>query len=157
MDLITYAAALKKGQKYTDESIEGISGSLAGKNCKIESIEPVEGGNVITFLWTADNGDERRDTLTVMNGEKGDKGLGIKETYINDEYHLIIVYDDDSEQDAGELPSGGGGTNNYNHLTNKPMIEGHTLQGNMTLEDIGDVAITNENIVSAVDTAFGIS
>ena len=44
----------------------------------------------------------------------------------------------------------------FDNLNNKPSIEGHTLSGAMTLEDIGDVAIKNTDIVSAVDTAFGI-
>jgi hypothetical protein len=32
---------------------------------------------------------------------------------------------------------GGGGTTDYNQLTNKPSINGTTLQGDLTLEDIG--------------------
>lgn len=44
--------------------------------------------------------------------------------------------------------------NDYVDLVNKPSIEGHTLSGAMTLEDIGDTAITVEDIIDAVDTAF---
>lgn len=33
-----------------------------------------------------------------------------------------------------------GGTNNYNELDNKPQINGKTLQGNLTLEDLGIIA-----------------
>lgn len=33
--------------------------------------------------------------------------------------------------------SGGSGTDNYNALSNKPKINGITLQGNKTLSDIG--------------------
>ena len=32
---------------------------------------------------------------------------------------------------------GGGGTSNYNALSNKPQINGHILEGNMTSEQIG--------------------
>lgn len=32
---------------------------------------------------------------------------------------------------------GGGGTTNYNDLTNKPAINSHTLQGNSTLDSLG--------------------
>lgn len=46
--------------------------------------------------------------------------------------------------------------NEYDDLVDKPSIEGHTLSGAMTLEDIGDTAIKNTDIISAVDTAFGI-
>ena len=32
---------------------------------------------------------------------------------------------------------GGGGTSNYNDLTNKPQINGNTLTGNKTSADLG--------------------
>lgn len=48
-----------------------------------------------------------------------------------------------------------GGTNNYNELDNKPQINGKTLQGNLTLEDLGiivnavkDVLINGTSIVT---------
>jgi len=31
---------------------------------------------------------------------------------------------------------GGGGTTNYNELSNKPMINGHVLEGNMSTDDL---------------------
>lgn len=49
---------------------------------------------------------------------------------------------------------GGSGTTNYNELSNKPTIEGNVLQGDMSLEDIGDTVIDNETIQNAVITAF---
>ena len=38
MDILTYA----QSKKYTDESIQGTSGVLKGKNCTIKSIEKIE-------------------------------------------------------------------------------------------------------------------
>ena len=38
---------------------------------------------------------------------------------------------------------GGGGTNNYNELTNKPSINTHTLVGDSDFEDIGLHFMTN--------------
>ena len=49
---------------------------------------------------------------------------------------------------------GGSGTTNYNELSNKPTIEGNVLQGDMSLEDIGDTVIDNETIQNAVTAAF---
>ena len=49
---------------------------------------------------------------------------------------------------------GGGGTNDYNQLSNLPSIEGNTLKGNMSLEDIGDTPIPTETIQDAVTAAF---
>lgn len=44
--------------------------------------------------------------------------------------------------------SGGGssGTNNYNDLINKPMIEGITLTGNKTYEELNLQRVTNSEI-----------
>lgn len=64
---ITYALS----QQYTDISIEGTGGVLAGKNCTIDSIVAIDGGHRITFKWTADNGNVQTRTLDVMNGEDG--------------------------------------------------------------------------------------
>ena len=100
MDVITYAVA----KKYVDETVIG-GGALKGKNCTIQSIAPITGGNRITFKWTLDNGTELTDTLDVMNGIDG---LGIKSVVINEQQHLIITYDDDTTQDAGKISGGGG-------------------------------------------------
>ena len=50
---------------------------------------------------------------------------------------------------------GGGGTKDYEQLLNKPQIEGNTLQGNMSLSDIGDTPISDADIIAAVNAAFG--
>ncbi len=41
----------------------------------------------------------------------------------------------------------GGGTRDYNKLFNKPSIEGHTLQNDSSLDDIG--------VTQAIDTKIG--
>lgn len=63
MDVVTYAVA----KKYVDETVIG-GGALKGKNCTIQSITPIAGGNRITFKWTLDNGTELTNTLDIMNG-----------------------------------------------------------------------------------------
>lgn len=70
------AYALSKG--YTDQSIEGTSGVLAGKNCQISSIIEILDedekviGHRITFSWYADGSSiARTDTVDVMDGEQG--------------------------------------------------------------------------------------
>lgn len=64
MDLVTYALS----KKYTDKSILGIEGVLAGKNCTIESKTKANGITTIVFKWTADNGEVRRTTLEIEDG-----------------------------------------------------------------------------------------
>lgn len=66
-------------KSYTDISVEG-AGAIKGKNCEIQSIEPITGGNRITFAWYNGSDVLVTDTLDVMDGEdgqdgaKGDKG-----------------------------------------------------------------------------------
>lgn len=46
-----------------------------------------------------------------------------------------------------EAGGGGGGTTNYNSLQNKPQINGVTLTGNKTAEDLGlERSLTTEQI-----------
>lgn len=75
-DAITYA----KSQKYTDQSIEGTTGVLAGKNCRIQSVEDIEvgerTGKRITFSWYRDDESvARTTTVDIMDGEQGIQGI----------------------------------------------------------------------------------
>lgn len=128
LDKKTLAAA----KKYTDQEVAG-GGAIKGKNCTIDSIDPITGGNRVTFKWTLDNGTVQTGTMDVMDGADGQDGqqgpqgiqgpagpagadgadgqdgLGIKSVDINENNHLIITYDDDTTHDAGEIPGGGTG------------------------------------------------
>ena len=46
---------------------------------------------------------------------------------------------------------GGGGTDNYNALSNKPKINGNTLQGDKTLAELGYKTITDAQIEALFD------
>lgn len=48
-----------------------------------------------------------------------------------------------------EQGGGGGGTKDYNALDNKPSINGTTLQGDLTLEDIGAASNGSKNTYDA--------
>jgi len=48
-----------------------------------------------------------------------------------------------------EQGGGGGGTKDYNTLENKPSINGTTLQGDLTLEDIGAASNGSRNSYDA--------
>ena len=62
--IISYALS----RKYTDKSILGITGALAGKNCTIESATKVGNETTIVFKWTADNGTVRHTSIIVDDG-----------------------------------------------------------------------------------------
>jgi len=133
MDLKLLALA----KKYTDDSISGTGGTIKGKNCTISSIDPITGGNRITFAWESDDGTAQTATLDVMdgvdgqtgqtgpagkdgadgapgtNGRDGAPGRGISSTTIDANNHLIITYTDGNTSDAGLLPIGQNGNNTY--------------------------------------------
>lgn len=104
MDIETFALA----KKYTDESLLG-GGAVAGKNCIIEDITDISGGQRITFKYTLDDGTVKTRTMDVMNGVDGEKGetgatgKGIKAVAVDASNHLIVTYTDDQEVDAGEI------------------------------------------------------
>lgn len=103
MGMTAYEALMKAfgaSKNYTDKSIAG-AGAIKGKNCTIQSIVSIEGGNRVTFKWTLDNGTVETDPMDVMDG------LGIKSVDINSNNHLIVTYDDNTTHDAGEIKGGG--------------------------------------------------
>lgn len=142
------AYALSKS--FTNNSIKGITGTLAGKNCTIKSATKADGATTVVFAWTADDGTEKTTTIQVNDGakgeigDKGDIGIGIDNVTINANSHLIVTLSDGSTIDAG-LIQGGSGTDDYEDLINRPKIEGVDLIGNKTFEDLG--------VASAIDLA----
>ena len=55
-------------KEYVDESIMGITGALAGKNCTIVSNTHQDGVTTVVFQWTADDGTVNQDTISVLDG-----------------------------------------------------------------------------------------
>lgn len=116
-------------KKYTDQSIEGISGVLAGKNCTISDVSKTGLVTTITFQWTADNGDTRTTQIQVNDGETPSisvtptsdghtvtfetsaqtetfdvkDGISVSNVTINSAKHLIITLSNGSTIDAGKI------------------------------------------------------
>ena len=124
MDLITYALLNKKS--------DSISGSIAELDFVTATKPHATGDQFILdgVLCTATESIDVGDTIEIGTNCKVSENL------------------------VDQIAEGGGGTSDYNQLDNKPSIEGYTLSGDMTLEDIGDIPITDEVIISAVDNAF---
>ena len=140
------AYALSKS--FTNNSIKGITGALAGKNCTIKSATKADGVTTVVFAWTADDGTEKTTSIQVNDGakgeigDKGDIGVSIDNVTINANSHLIVTLSDGSTIDAG-LIQGGSGTDDYEDLINRPKIEGVELIGNKTFEDLGVASATD--------------
>lgn len=62
----TQSYALSK--KYTDNSILGIAGVLAGKNCTIKSSVHENGVTTMVFEWVADTGETRETQIEIYDG-----------------------------------------------------------------------------------------
>lgn len=75
MDISSYILS----KRYVDETIAG-AGAVQGAPCQIQSIEQVDGGNKITFLWELKDGTTRTETIFVRDGEPGtpgEPGIGV--------------------------------------------------------------------------------
>lgn len=129
-------------KSFTNNSLKGITGALAGKNCTIKSATKADGVTTVVFAWTADDGTEKTTTIQVNDGAKGGIGIGIDNVTINANSHLIVTLSDGSTIDAG-LIQGGSGTDDYEDLINRPKIEGVDLIGNKTFEDLGVASATD--------------
>lgn len=127
MDLIAFSLA----KSYTDNSIAGTEGVIAGKNCTIKSIVKNGDTNTITFEWTADDGTTRTETMSIKDGatgprgpkgDKGDPGSGgggggaSLEVITKAEWEALteeeaadrqfIIIDDEYNGDAYDIPYG---------------------------------------------------
>jgi microcystin-dependent protein len=68
--------ALAVAKSYTDSEIAG-AGAIKGAPCQIQSITDITGGHRVTFLWVDNEEVSHTSTLDVMDGDKGDDGVGI--------------------------------------------------------------------------------
>ena len=100
-NVVTFAVS----KRYTDTEVAG-GGAIQGKNCVISSIadipatESKPAGQRVTFQWTLDNGTVETGTMDVYNGADGES---IDRMYVNEEGHLIVVYDNGESEDCGEI------------------------------------------------------
>lgn len=93
--------------QYYDENIKkwvsgkiSSSGTQAGKNVQISKIEPIIGGNKITFTYTLDDGTPENTYLEVMNGEKGASVVSAK---IDENGTLSFTLSNDEVINAGAI------------------------------------------------------
>jgi hypothetical protein len=70
LSVITYALC----KKYVDDTLQG-GGALKGKNCTIDDISAITGGNRVTFKWTLDDGTVQTGYMDVMDGADGQDGV----------------------------------------------------------------------------------
>ena len=111
MNISTLGAA----QSYTDNSIAGTVGVLAGKNCTIASTTKTGNITTVIFKWTADDGTSKTTSIQVADGDKGNQGeigltgadgVSVTDVTINELDHLICTLSNRTEVDAGLIAGG---------------------------------------------------
>ena len=106
--------ALNKAKKYVNESLLG-AGAIVGKNVQVSKIEPIIGGNKVTFTYTLDNGTPKNSYLEVMNGEKGDSVISAN---IDEETGILSFTLSSGEQIvAGKIAIDSGNVSLENYYT----------------------------------------
>ena len=101
-------ATLALAKAYTDTSIEG-AGAIKGKNCEIQSVTPIEGGNRVTFAWYNGSDVLQTTSVDVMDGEKGAKG------------------DDGDKGEKGDTGDTGNGISNIQKTSTVGRVDTYTI------------------------------
>ena len=155
---------LAQSKRYTKETVAG-AGAIAGVPCQIESIEPITGGNRITFLWEDNNGEEHTSVLDVMNGAKGNPGAqgdpgdtgspgddGFSPTIevktSTDSKYILTITNADGSYDTPNLKGSGGGGSDSTDLQSGMFCEGLDLTPANTHSRIGSCLSCKPKAVS---------
>ena len=141
--------------QYYDENIKKwVSNKLSdiknnhGKNVQVSKIEPIIGGNRVTFTYTLDDGTPQNSYLEVMNGEKGVSVISAK---IDDKGVLSFTLSNGEILIAGTITIDESKINLENYYTKSESDEKfvQTLElDNLIVQKIEEkfIAATNEEI-----------
>lgn len=92
MDAIQIYALAKS---YTNKSLDGV-GYVRGKNCEIQSITSVTGGQEVAFKWTGESGTVYTSVMYVPDGNDGKGIVSISKTSTSgriDTYTILFTDD----------------------------------------------------------------
>lgn len=151
MDITTLALA----KAYAKQLFE--SGSSKGSSVSIASIVAIEGGNRITFLYTAEDGTPKTETLDVMDGKQG---ASITKAEINANKQLILTMSDNTTVNAGTVPyiNGNDGKDGKDGSNGKDGADGISVT-NVQINESNHLTVTlsNSNVIDAglIETIAG--
>ena len=133
---LTGKKALAVAKKYTDNSILGIAGSVAGKSCSVStSRNAADDGTTVTFKWYDDSTGAYTTTSTNIPD-----GVDVVSSSIDSDYHLILTLSDGTTQDSGLLPSGQDGISPTAFVTKTTTgLKLTVIDANGTTEETLDV------------------
>lgn len=132
---------------------------LNGEEVEITFVQPfkfiwVENLGTATIKISRDKNIASRDHGFIQRPPNSSGGMSVDKStiYIYGESGSINVMGTDSAENPYELSAYGGGgsdsggTTDYNDLSNQPQIEGRTLTGNKTFNDLGLVSMTESEV-----------
>ena len=108
------------------------------------------GGGVSDYDQLSNRPQINNNTLT---GDQSSSDLGLQDTLVSGTN--IKTINNQSLLGSGNITIGGGGTSDYDQLSNRPQINGHTLSGDMSTSDLGivipDVSTKQDTLVSGTN------
>lgn len=113
LDIKTLAAA----KSYVNDTLQG-AGAIVGKNVQVSKIEPIKGGNRVTFTYTLDNGTPKNSYLEVMNGEQG---TSVVSANIDETSVLSFMLSNGEKITAGKITIDAGNVNLENYYTKEQV------------------------------------
>lgn len=149
INIQTLAAA----KSYVKQSLQG-AGAIVGKNVQVSKIEPIIGGNKVTFTYTLDDGTQRNSYLEVMNGEQG---VSVVSANIDGEGNLLFGLSNNEILYAGKITIDSSKISLENYYTkeqsDKKFIQSIELD-NLVLKTFNEnfVAVSSEEIINLFKT-----
>lgn len=102
------------GRKYSGSGTQGEN----GKNVVVAKVEPIIGGNRVTFSYFDDKNVQKTETIEVMNGANG---ISIANARIDNGNHLILGLSDGNQIDAGIITLDPNNINLTNYYTSQQI------------------------------------
>lgn len=146
MDLLSYLLS----RKYVDNSIRGISGTLAGKNCTINSVTKTDGVTTIIFKWTADDSTVKTTEIQINDGETPT----IDSTEITGGHRLTFTTTDPTQSISFDVMDGEEGQRGVS-VINADVDSNNYLK--LTLSDGNVINAGQIKTISMVDTELSTS
>lgn len=149
INIQTLAAA----KSYVKQSLQG-AGAIVGKNVQVSKIEPIIGGNKVTFTYTLDDGTQRNSYLEVMNGEQG---VSVVSANIDGEGNLLFGLSNNEILYAGKITIDSSKISLENYYTkeqsDKKFIQSIELD-NLVLKTLNEnfVAVSSKEIINLFKT-----
>jgi hypothetical protein len=131
------------GRKYSGSGTQGEN----GKNVVVAKIEPIIGGNRVTFSYFDDKNVQKTEAIEVMNGANG---ISIANARIDNGNHLILGLSDGNQIDAGIITLDPNNINLTNYYTSQQIdlklddlrLELDTLIPQKIHEEMNNLSIT---------------